>query len=82
MTHGADRFRAGVVDTFDDHAGWGTIRDDDGAEWFFHCTKIADGTRTITIGTRVNYEIAPIGLGTWEATRVATCDLRPALPRP
>ena len=28
-------------------AGYGTVADADGAEWFFHCTAIADGTRTI-----------------------------------
>ena len=62
----------GVVVAFDDHAGWGTLRDDDGAERFFHCTQIADGTRTIGIGTTVSFVLAPVGLGTWEATDVRT----------
>lgn len=65
---------AGTVVTFDDHAGWGTLRTDDGAELFFHCTQIADGTRTIAIGAAVTAEASPIGLGTWEATQVASTD--------
>lgn len=61
---------SGRVVAFDDHAGWGTVRGDDGTERFFHCTQIADGTRTIAVDTPVRYVVAPIGLGTWEATQV------------
>lgn len=46
--------RTGVVDTFDDLAGVGTVIDDaTGATWFLHCTRIADGSRTIDVGTPV-----------------------------
>ncbi len=35
----------GIVATFDDAKGFGTVREDDtGVEHFFHCTAIADGT--------------------------------------
>lgn len=60
----------GTVADFDDRAGWGTLRTDDGAEVFFHCTRIADGTRTIPVGVAVEARTAPIGLGTWEAVDV------------
>jgi cold shock CspA family protein len=60
----------GTVVEFDDAAGFGTVRDDDGNEHFFHCTAIADGTRTIEVATRVTYEVVPGRRGKWEAQRV------------
>lgn len=68
--------RATVV-AFDDFAGWGTLRDEDGTERFFHCTRIADGSRTIEVGAHVTYRLAPVGLGTWEAV-----EIRQAVPQP
>lgn len=65
----------GVVDRFDDFAGWGAVRESDGTERFFHCTRIADGSRAIEVGATVTFLLAPVGLGTWEAV-----DLRPAPP--
>ena len=62
----------GVVTEFDDPAGIGTVTADGGDEHFFHCTAIADGTRTIEVGTRVAFEVVPGRLGRWEAA-----DLRP-----
>ena len=59
----------GVVADFDEHKGYGTVRDgEDGRELFFHCTQIADGTRTIEVGTQVTFEVRPGGMGRWEAT--------------
>ena len=56
MTTGA-RNQAGRVVEFDEHVGLGTIERDDG-EWFpFHCTQIADGTRTIALDTPVTFEV-------------------------
>lgn len=60
----------GVVAAFDDRAGWGTLRTDAGDEVFFHCTRIADGTRTIPVGAPVEAVTEPIGSGTWEAVDV------------
>ena len=57
----------GVVTAFDDHKGYGSVRSDDGTELFFHCTSIADGTRTIEVGVTVEYEVVPGRLGRWEA---------------
>jgi CspA family cold shock protein len=58
----------GVVATFDDQKGYGTVRADDGTEHFFHCTAVADGTRTIAVGTRVGFTLVPGRQGRWEAT--------------
>jgi CspA family cold shock protein len=60
----------GTVVEFDEAAGFGTVRGDDGDEHFFHCTAIADGTRTIEVGTRVTYDVVPGRRGQWEAQRV------------
>jgi cold shock CspA family protein len=57
----------GVVATFDDFKGYGTVRMPDGRELFFHCTAIADGTRTIEIDTPVTFERVPGHRGQWEA---------------
>jgi cold shock CspA family protein len=60
----------GVVATFDDFKGYGTIRSADGRELFFHCTAIADGTRTIAVGTPVTFGVVPGRRGQWEASGV------------
>ena len=62
----------GVVVTFDEHAGFGTVRTDGEGqdELFFHCTQIADGTRTIAVGTAVRFEVVAGHGGRWEAARV------------
>lgn len=60
----------GVVATFDAHAGFGTVRGEDGRTHFFHCTEIADGTRTIAEGTRVVFQLTAGHRGQWEASRL------------
>ncbi len=55
---------------FDEHRGYGTVRTDDGDEYFLHCTSIADGSRTIPVGCRVRFRVAPGHLGRWEARDV------------
>jgi cold shock CspA family protein len=60
----------GTVADFDEHLGWGTVRSGPGAEHFFHCTAIADGTRTIAVGAAVRYRIVPGRLGRWEAAEI------------
>jgi CspA family cold shock protein len=63
---------SGTVIEFDDAAGIGRVRDDGapGTERFFHCTAIADGTRTIAVGTRVTYDVRPGHRGQWEAAAI------------
>jgi CspA family cold shock protein len=62
--------RRGTVIEFDDKKGFGTVRADDGAEYFFHCTAVADGSRTIEPGAAVMFEVVPGRRGRWEATRL------------
>jgi len=59
--------RLGEVVAFDAECGLGTVRDAGGAELPFHCTQIADGSRTIAAGTPVVFVVAPGPLGRWEA---------------
>jgi cold shock CspA family protein len=61
----------GTVTAFDEHRGLGEITADDGAVYPFHCTVITDGTRTIAMGTAVEFEIVAGHLGRWEAAAVA-----------
>jgi cold shock CspA family protein len=60
----------GVVAEFDEPRGLGVIRGDDGADVPFHCTAIADGSRTVETGRRVRFEVVPGLLGRWEASGV------------
>jgi cold shock CspA family protein len=58
------------VTAFDDDAGLGEITSDDGEVLGFQCTRIADGSRTVDVGARVVYEVAPGHRGRWEAVAV------------
>ena len=63
----------GTVLDFDEVAGYGHVAAEDessatGGPWFFHCTAIADGTRTIEVGARVRFDVVAGHLGRWEAT--------------
>jgi cold shock CspA family protein len=61
----------GVVSAFDDAAGWGEIRvQADGTTLFFHCTAIADGTRTIEVGRHVSAVVVAGHRGRFEAADV------------
>jgi cold shock CspA family protein len=62
--------RSGRVATFDDAVGAGTVVVDGSEEtWSFHCTSIADGSRTIPVGIWVTFDIEPGPTGL-EAVRV------------
>ena len=61
----------GRVETFDDPEGYGTVTSSDPeGTWFFHCTAIADGTRTIAPDTAVKFKLRPGPLGALEATAI------------
>ena len=69
--------RTGVVAEFDEHAGYGTVECDgdgeggtDGERYFFHCTAIADGSRTIPPAAAVTFTVVPGHNGRWEAAAV------------
>jgi len=63
----------GTVDEFDEAKGYGTVRSDEGQDYFFHCTQIADGTRSIPQGVEVEFEVVPGRNGHWEATAIERC---------
>jgi CspA family cold shock protein len=71
--------KRGVVVEFDEAAGLGQVDPGDqtgagvemaGRPYLFHCTQIADGTRTIAIGTAVTFEVVPGRNGRWEAAQI------------
>jgi hypothetical protein len=76
----------GRVETFDEAVGLGEIsasfasgpggpdrRDAAVGRYRFHCTQIADGSRTIAVGTRVSFRLLAGRDGRWEAR-----DVRPS----
>jgi len=63
----------GTVAEFDEPKGYGTLRATDGRDLFFHCTQIADGTRTIPVGAAVEFEVVAGHKGNWEAADIRRC---------
>jgi len=68
----------GSVTAFDATTGLGTATGADGTAYPFHCTAIADGTRTIDVGTEVVFDVTAAHGGRWEARGL----VRPGLPNP
>ncbi len=62
--------REGVVAGFDEAGGLGVVSAPGIAELSFHCTAIADGTRTIGVGERVVFEIVAAHRGQLEAASI------------
>lgn len=60
----------GTVTEFDGHRGYGTVRAADGRDLFFHCTAVADGSRSVPVGSRVTFTVRAGHLGRWEAADV------------
>jgi cold shock CspA family protein len=58
------------VTTFDARRGWGTVTDSAGAEFEFHATAIADGSRQIDPGTSVGFAVVAGHQGRYEARDV------------
>ncbi|HET9071913.1 MAG TPA: cold shock domain-containing protein [Acidimicrobiales bacterium] len=61
----------GTVTDFDAEVGLGEVGADDGTVVRFHCTQIADGSRSIAVGTPVSFAVVPGRGGRWEAAAVA-----------
>lgn len=59
----------GRVIEFDDYVGLGEVEDGDGRRYLFHCVEIADGTRTIDVGTEVEFAIL-VKFGNEEAAQL------------
>ena len=64
--------RQGTVARFDAERGLGEITAADGATYAFHSTVIADGSRTIAVGTAVEFEVIAGHRGRWEASEVVS----------
>ncbi|MGH3848663.1 MAG: hypothetical protein ACRDRT_02985, partial [Pseudonocardiaceae bacterium] len=60
----------GQVTAFDRHVGLGIVTGADGNPYPFHCTQIADGSRDIPTGVRVEFSLAAAHGGRWEAVEV------------
>jgi cold shock CspA family protein len=60
----------GTVTSFDDDAGLGEVRTAEGVTHAFHCTSIADGSRSIQVGVAVDFAVVPGRGGAWEAIRL------------
>ena len=74
---------AGQVVAFDERAGLGEVQVDTGAgagagdhrplepdRFGFHCTQLADGSRTVAVGTRVDFRLLAGRGGRWEAADI------------
>lgn len=61
----------GTVASFDEHRGLGEVAGDDGRTYPFHCTAIADGSRTIDQGTAVRFDVVAGPRGRWEAGAIS-----------
>jgi cold shock protein len=60
----------GEVTAFDGPRGLGVITTAGGFELPFHCTSIADGSRTIPVGEPVRFVVVPGRQGRWEAAAI------------
>jgi cold shock CspA family protein len=62
--------RHGTVRAFVERRGLGEIESDDGKTFPFHCTAIANGTRRLTPGTPVEFDVVAGLPGRWEAAMI------------
>ena len=65
---------SGHVAAFDEHRGLGAVEARGGRQFPFHCTAIADGTRTIAEGAPVRFRLVIGPLGALEAAAVSPAD--------
>jgi cold shock CspA family protein len=68
----------GTVAAFDEHRGLGEVEGEGGARYPFHCTAIADGSRTVAVGATVEFRVVAGPIGTAEATGIRTAVASPA----
>lgn len=71
----------GVVTEFDDARGLGTV-EAGGVRYPFHCTAIADGSRTIDVGADVTFAVVAGPMGRWEAQAIERAPAVGPAPRP
>ena len=71
----------GKIAAFDRDRGRGEIEGAAG-RFRFHATRVANGSRTVAVGTEVEFEVTPGHLGEWEAVNLRPVTNRSAEPRP
>ena len=65
----------GIVASFDEVAGHGRVGDDDNdTDWWFHCTALADGSRSVKVGQSVIFRVVAGHNGRWEAAQIVKTD--------
>ncbi len=69
---------SGTVSSFEETRGLGAI-EADGRSFSFHCTQIADGTRSVRVGATVEFRVVPGRRGDWEATDIEKSEARRAV---
>jgi cold shock CspA family protein len=62
---------SGRVAAFDDHRGRGEVEARGGMRFPFHCTAIADGTRTVAVDAPVRFRLVLGPLGALEAAAIS-----------
>jgi hypothetical protein len=62
---------SGRVAEYDDHRGRGEVEAPGGLRFPFHCTAIADGSRTIVEDTPVHFRLVIGPLGGLEAAAIS-----------
>lgn len=60
---------SGQVESFGVLEGAGTVTDGHSI-WPFHCTQISSGTRTIPVGSEVDFDVSAGLPGVWEAVSI------------
>jgi CspA family cold shock protein len=60
----------GTVTDFDESRGLGEVTDENGTVYTFHCVEIADGTRSIAVGTPVRFDVMA-KFGRYESARIS-----------
>jgi CspA family cold shock protein len=77
----------GRVSSFDEVVGLGEIAPDGPpaaapagarAQYRFHCTQIADGSRVVEVGARVSFRLLPGRDGRWEAADIRSVGAGPS----
>jgi cold shock CspA family protein len=62
--------KRGRVRSFDERRGVGEINSAEGKVFAFHSTAIADGSRKVTEGREVEFDVAAGLPGRWEAVAI------------
>jgi cold shock CspA family protein len=76
------RVHSGFVVSFDEKYGAGEVAEGTDPEqktdqrtYFFHATKLTDGTRSIAVGTAVTFQLRAGGKGRYEAIEVSVASI-------